>query len=132
MIILKDSRLPPETEEIAHRVIGCAIDVHRGLGPGFKETIYTEALCLELDSVGIAFEREKALTVRYRQWDIPGQRVDLIVADSIIVELKAVRKLKELHRRQVLSYLKAADLRLGLLLNFNVAVLRDGIKRVIL
>jgi GxxExxY protein len=132
MMILHDSRVPAGTEDVAHRVIGCAIQVHRVLGPGFKESIYVEALCLEMDTAGLSFEREKSVVVPYRGWEIPGQRVDLIVAEKVIIELKAIRKLKELHRRQLVSYLKACNLRLGLLLNFNVSVLRNGIKRVVL
>lgn len=129
MIILKDASLPTEIEEIAHTVIGCAIEVHKGLGPGFKEPIYSEALCLEMNAADISFEREKPILVRYRDWQIPGLRVDLLVEARVIVELESIRKLKEIHRRQVVSYLKACDLRLGLLLNFNVSLLRNGIKR---
>lgn len=124
--------LPDEVETAARKTIGCALRVHRELGPGFKETVYHEALCLELDSEEIPFEREKKVVVRYRHWTIPGHRLDLVVAGVLIVELKAVKKLKELHARQVLSYLKATDLRLGLLINFNTQVLKAGIRRVVL
>ena len=132
MTILRDSSLPEKVEQVGHKIIGCAIEVHRRLGPGFKERIYSEALCLEMDATGLSFEREKAIIVRYRQWEIHGQRLDLVVAGLVIVEIMAVPRLKELHRRQVVSYLKATHLQLGLLLNFNVSVLRSGIRRVIL
>jgi GxxExxY protein len=118
--------IPEAMEGVARAVIGCAITVHRVLGPGFKEPIYQRALCLELDSHGISYESEKRVSVRYKQWEIPGHRLDLLVGGCVIVELKADSKLKELHRRQVLSYLKATDLRLGLLVNFNLEILKDG------
>jgi GxxExxY protein len=123
--------LPADLEEIAHRVIGCGLRVHTALGPGFKESIYQEAMCLEMNASGLSFEREKPIVVRYRDWDIPGQRLDLVVEGRIVVELKAVRRLKEVHRRQVVSYLKAANLRLGIVMNFNTNHLRQGIKRVV-
>lgn len=125
------SNLPDAVEAAARRTLGCALRVHRELGPGFKESIYQEALCLELHAQGITYEREKTILVRYRDWDIPGQRLDLVVEGLVIVELKAVKKLKELHRRQVVSYLKASSMRLGLLINFNTQLLKHGMKRVV-
>lgn len=124
--------IPEDVESTARRIIGCGIRVHRTLGPGFKESIYKEALCLEMHSSGLSFEREKPIVVHYREWEIPGQRLDLLVEDKVIVELKCVRKFKDLHRRQVVSYLKATHLRLGLVMNFYTNLLRDGIRRVIL
>ena len=121
----------PETERVAHRIIGCAIDVHRVLGPGFKERIYVQAVCLELHSSGLRFEREKEVAVPYKGWQIPGHRVDLIVEGVVLVELKAVPKIRRLHARQIVSYLKATNLRLGLLINFNVQILKNGIRRVV-
>ena len=109
----------------------CAFTVHRHLGPGFKEKIYERALCLELDSRGLRFECEKEIEVIYRDWQIPGQRVDLIVEGKVLVEVKTVPRLRALHRSQVLSYLKTLDLRIGLLINFNCSMLKDGFKRVI-
>jgi GxxExxY protein len=119
-------------EEVGHRLIGCAITVHRILGPGFKEPIYSRALRLELDDVGLTYECEKRILVPYRSWEIPGHRLDLIVGGCVVVELKAVPRLSEIHRLQVVSYLKATGLRLGYVLNFNAEVLRHGIKRVVL
>ncbi len=124
--------VPADVEEVARRVIGCGIKVHRILGPGFKERIYQEAMCLEMNADKLSFEREKEVTVRYRNWEIPGHRLDLVVEGKIVLELKAVRRLKEIHRRQVVSYLKASNLRLGILMNFNTNLLRDGTRRVIL
>ncbi len=125
------SPLHPEVEDCAHRVIGCLLTVHQILGPGYKEIVYKRAVCLELEAQGISFECEKKILVPYRSWLIPGQTLDLLVQRILILELKALPRLKEIHRRQVVSYLKATDLRLGLLVNFNVPVLRGKIKRVI-
>jgi GxxExxY protein len=125
--------IPPEIEQIGRRVIGCGIAVHRVLGPGFKEPIYVQALCLEMDSRGLTFEREKSIIVRYRDWDIPGQRLDLLVEGVVIVECKVAECLKKIHTRQVTSYLKTTRLRLGYVFNFNVDVLtKGGIKRIAL
>lgn len=125
------SALPAETEEIAHKVIGCAVEVHRHLGPGYLESIYERAMQLELDAQGLAYEAEKAIYVKYRGLEIPGQRVDLVVGGCVVVELKTVRRLKNVHRAQVMSYLKTMDLRLGLIINFHTPLLRNGIRRVI-
>ena len=122
-----------ETEEIGRRVLGCGLTVHRTLGPGFKERIYEQAFCLELDSVGIPYQKEKKVSVRYKEWEIPGHQIDLLVDGCVIVELKSISKLKQVHTRQVVSYLRATGLRLGFVINFNVDVLKDGgIKRVAL
>ena len=109
----------------------CAFTVHRHLGPGFRERIYQRAFCLELDAAGLPFECEKSINVVYRDWRIPGQKVDLLVDGRVIVEVKTVPRLRPLHRSQLLSYLKTMNLRIGLLINFNCPVLKDGFKRVI-
>lgn len=124
--------IPDETEAVAKKVIGCAIEVHRTLGPGFLESIYRRAMELELDAQGIRFNSEVAIKVTYKQWSIPGQRVDLIVEDVLLLELKSVRRLRNVHRAQVISYLKTTGLRLGLLINFKAPLLRDGLKRIVL
>ena len=121
-----------ETELLVEKILGCALAVHRELGPGFLESIYQRALCLELEAQGLAFEREKPLVVMYRGQGIPGQRVDLLVGGSVIVEVKAVAALEPVHLAQALSYLKTTGLRVGLLLNFREALLRNGIRRVVL
>jgi GxxExxY protein len=105
--------------------------VHRELGPGFKETIYERAFCLELESRGIKFECEKPVEVRYKQWRIPGQRIDLIVDGVVLVEIKTVNKLKKLHESQVISYLKTTGIRVGLLMNFNSVLFKHGLRRIV-
>jgi GxxExxY protein len=119
-------------EAIVTDAIGCAVTVHRTLGPGFKESIYHRAYRLELDSRGISYESEKPIVVKYRDWIIPGQRVDLIVRGVVLIEIKVVPKVRELHRRQVLSYLRTMELRVGLILNFNSMLMKHGIHRVAL
>ena len=122
--------LLPEQEFTVSEVISCGIAVHRELGPGFKESIYHQAFRLELESRRIPYESDKAILVKYREWSIPGQRVDLIVADTVLVELKAVPRLQTLHRYQVQSYLRTLNLKIGLLMNFNETLLKNGLWRV--
>jgi GxxExxY protein len=119
------------TDELAHAVIGAAIEVHRLLGPGFLESVYEEALCVELAAREIPFERQKEINVIYKGHQIGRQRVDLLVGQALIVELKTVEELAEIHKAQVISYLKATGLSLGLLINFNVPVLKSGIQRIV-
>ncbi len=128
---MKYAPVPDVTERAATETIGAAIEVHRHLGPGFLEKIYQEALCLELSSRGISFEREKPIAVTYKAVSIPGQRVDLIVARCVIVELKAIVNLHAIHEAKLLSYLKTTGLRVGLLLNFHEPTLKQGLKRVV-
>ena len=125
------SPLTADQERVVWRAMDCVFAVHRSLGPGFRERIYQRAYCLELDSRKLRFESEKPILVRYREWQIPGQRVDLIVEGIVLVEIKTVPRLKPLHRAQVLSYLKTLGMRVGLLMNFNVPVLKDGIQRIV-
>jgi GxxExxY protein len=113
-------------------VIGAAIEVHRKLGPGYQESVYEEALCIELSLRGIPFSRQHEVSVAYKGRQVGAGKVDLLVDDSLIVERKAVESLLPGHTGQVLSYLKASDLRLGLLLNFGAPVMEDGIRRVAL
>lgn len=120
-----------KTDDLAHAVIGAAIEVHRHLGPGFLESVYEEALCVELAVREISFERQKEINVTYKGHQIGRQRVDLLVGQSLIVELKTVEELAEIHKAQVISYLKATGLMLGLLINFNVPVLKNGMQRVV-
>ena len=119
-------------ETIINGAIGCAIAVHRELGPGFRESIYHRAYRLELQSRGLPFESDRRVLVKYRQWSIPGQQIDLIVAAIVLVELKAVPRLRPLHEWQVRSYLRTTGLRVGLLMNFNTPLLKDGLKRIVL
>jgi GxxExxY protein len=122
--------IPLETERVATEVIGAAIEVHRQLGPGFLEKIYQEALCLELDARNLQFERERSITVHYRGVAIPGQRIDLVVGGCLLVELKASGRVDAFHEAKVISYLRTANLRLGLLLNFNARTMKEGLRRI--
>ena len=123
---------PQRLDGLASAVIGAALEVHRILGPGFLESVYEEALAIELDLRGICFERQKKLGVSYKGYQIGEGKTDFVVDNSLLVELKAVEKLQPVHQAQVLSYLKAAGYRLGLLINFHEGLLKDGLKRVVL
>ena len=125
------SPLSVEAERVMHQTIGCAIAVHRALGPGFLESIYRSALCLEFDARHMVYERERPVHVRYRGVNIPGQRIDLIVQGVIVVELKAVEQFHDRHRAQLVSYLRTTGIRGGLLVNFGARVLKDGLLRVV-
>jgi GxxExxY protein len=120
-----------QLDQVAHAVIGAAIEVHRILGPGYLEQHYEEALCAELKLRGLHFERQKPVGVDYKGQTIGESRLDLLVANELIVELKAVDALAPIHTAQLISYLKMTGKKLGLLMNFNVPVLKDGIRRVI-
>jgi GxxExxY protein len=119
-------------DRLAYEVIGAAIEVHRQLGPGFLEAVYEEALALELSLRDIPFSRQKSVTVHYKTRVAGESRLDLLVADSLIVELKAVNALAPIHTAQVVAYLKASGIHLGLLINFNSVFLKDGIRRIVL
>jgi len=117
--------------ELTERVISACIEIHRTLGPGLLESAYEECLCHELSIGGIAFERQKPLPVHYKEVNLDcGYRLDLIVEQKLIVELKAVENLLPIHEAQLLTYLKLSGLTLGLLINFNAPVLKSGIKRI--
>lgn len=118
-------------DQLTHAVIGAAIEVHRHLGPGYLEAVYEEALAVELELLGIPFRRQVVIHVDYKGHKVGEGKIDLIVNESLVVELKAVETLLSLHSAQVISYLKATGHHLGLLINFNVPMLKDGIKRVI-
>ena len=113
-------------------IIDCALAVHRSLGPGFIESVYHNALCLELQSRDIPFETERTVAVRYREKTVGIHRLDLVVNGAVVVELKAVKCLDAAHHAQVLSYLKATGYRVGLLMNFGGATLGQGLRRIVL
>jgi GxxExxY protein len=118
--------------ELAERVIGAAIDVHRHLGPGLLESAYDECLCYELSRLGLRFERQVHLPVDYKGLHLDcAYRLDLVVEGVLIVELKAIEVLLPIHKAQLLTYLRAAQKHVGLLINFNVPMLKTGIKRVV-
>lgn len=116
---------------MARRVIGAAIEVHRILGPGYLEKVYEEALAIEMTLQGIPFQRQSPVAVPYKGHTVGEGKLDFLVGGCLVVELKAVDALAEVHRAQVISYLKVTSLCLGLLINFQVPVLKEGIKRVI-
>ena len=118
-------------DELAQAVIGAAIEVHRVLGPGYLESVYEEALVVELGLRKIPFERQKKIQLSYKDQAVGESRLDLLIANALVVELKAVDALAPIHTAQVISYLKVLDGGLGLLINFNVLILKNGIKRVI-
>ena len=121
-----------DENEIGTRVIGCAIEVHRQLGPGLLESVYQKALAIELAESGLKFDQEVPVLISYkgRQLD-EGFRADLIVEESVILELKSVESLKEVHKKQLQTYLKLTGFRLGYLLNFNVPAMRRGVLRCV-
>jgi GxxExxY protein len=123
----------PELNKTTETIIGAAIKVHRVLGPGLLESAYQECLCRELALREISFQREVPLPVHYEGISLEcGYRLDLVIADSVIVELKAIEQLNGIHEAQLLTYLKLSGKRVGLLINFNVPLLKDGIIRRIL
>lgn len=119
--------------ELTGKIIGCGIEVHKALGPGLLESIYEECLCYELNQQGIEFERQKELPVHYKNVRLnSGYRIDVLVENSVIIELKAVEHILPVHKAQILSYMKLLNSKIGLLMNFNVPVLKDGITRFVL
>jgi len=122
-----------EFDALSNKVIGCALEVHRYLGPGLLESAYEQCLAIELSTQGIPFELQSELHVKYKGRKIDcGYRIDVIVNDILILELKSVERLLPIHEAQPLTYMKLAGIRIGLLINFNVPLLKDGIKRMVL
>lgn len=123
----------PHVNRTTESIIGAAIDVHRALGPGLLESAYVECLCRELSVRGVPFERERGLPLEYKGVRLEcGYRLDLLVAQSVVVEVKAVELLAPIHEAQLLTYLRLGGWHLGLLINFNVELLKHGIRRKIL
>jgi GxxExxY protein len=119
-------------DEISHRIIGAAIEVHRHLGPGLLESAYQSCLAFELKQLGLKVEEQKPLPVVYKQVKLDcGYRLDMVVEDEITVEIKAIEKLLPIHDAQLLSYLRLTKKRVGLLMNFHVPVLKNGLKRIV-
>jgi GxxExxY protein len=122
-----------EFDTLSNQVIGCAIEVHRELGPGLLESTYEQCLAHELALSGIQFERQKQLPVEYKGQLIDcGYRIDLLVADQLILELKCVDKFSPIHQAQLMTYMKLAKIKTGILVNFNVTLLKNGLKRIVL
>ena len=126
------SDLPPHVEEVVNRIIGAGIEVHRHLGPGFMESVYHAATCIELGERGLAYEFEKRVSIAYKGRSLATHKLDLIVEDCVVVEVKAVAQLEEIHAAQLVAYLRATGMRAGLLMNFNKPVLRAGLRRIVL
>jgi GxxExxY protein len=128
----RDPRAMERADLLSNEVIGAAIELHRCLGPGLLESAYEACLCHELRLRGLPFERQVPLPVVYKGLEIDAAyRLDVKVEGLVVLELKAVEKLEPIHQAQLTTYLRLADLWLGLLLNFNVVVLKNGIKRIV-
>ncbi len=118
--------------EVSEKIIGCAIEVHKSLGPGLLESAYLECLFYELQSFGLKVEKQRALPLVYKEIKLDaGYRLDLIVEDKVIIEVKSVEALNDVHIAQVLTYLKLSGCKVGLLMNFNVLRLVEGLKRLV-
>lgn len=118
--------------ELSDKIIGCAIQVHKSLGPGLLESAYLECLYYELSEIGLKVEKQKPLPLIYKEVKLDaGYRLDLLVEDKVVIELKSVEALNEVHIAQVITYLKLSGCKLGLLMNFNVLRLVDGLKRLV-
>jgi len=127
----RHGEVEPELDALTERIIGACIEVRKELGAGLTELLYQEALCHEFDLRGIRYEKQAKVPVVYKGKPIGETRIDLLVEDSIILELKACEGLNAIHRAQLICYLQLKKLKLGLLVNFNVLVLKDGLKRVV-
>jgi len=121
-----------QQDKLTEKIIGCAIAVHRELGPGLLESIYESALAIELEDAGIKFCRQMVVPVHYKGRTIGEHRLDLLVDDGVVVEIKSVERHDPVFEAQVLSYLKMAGKHVGLLINFNSKLLKDGIRRFVL
>jgi GxxExxY protein len=121
-----------DLNELTKKIIGCAIEVHRQLGPGLLESIYEKALCIELSLIELKFENQKSIIVQYKNKRIGEFKIDILVENSIVLELKSVERFDPVFEAQLLSYMKLGNYKLGLLINFNHKLLKDGIKRIIL
>ena len=119
-----------ENDLLTQKIIGAAIEVHRTLGPGLLEAIYEQALCHEFDLRGIGYRRQVEIDVIYKDKVIKGQRIDILVEEEVVVEIKPLSKLPDVSTAQILSYLKATGLKRGLLINFGAKMLREGLKRI--
>jgi GxxExxY protein len=132
-VILNHRDTETQRNALTERIIGAAIEVHRALGPGLLESAYEECLCYELHQDGLNVRRQAPLPVVYKSVKLDcGYRIDIIVEESIVIELKTAERLLPIHQAQLLTYLKLGGYKTGLLLNFSSPVLKDGIKRIVL
>jgi GxxExxY protein len=125
-----DNAQRPAEDKLTQEIIGAAIEVHRALGPGLLESIYEAALCVELDLRGLNYARQVGIDVVYKNTVIKGQRIDLIVENQVVIEIKSLSKVPGIVLAQILSYLKSTGLKRGLIINFGEKRLVDGIRRV--
>jgi GxxExxY protein len=123
---------PGPHADITEKIIGCAIEVHRELGPGLLESTYENALCVELGFAGLSYERQRSVPLVYKGQAVGEYRLDLVVEQAVIVEIKTVERLDPIFEAQLLTYLRLAGKRVGLLINFHTVVLKSGIKRLVL
>lgn len=123
--------IPASWNDVTGAIIASAIEVHSVLGPGLLERLYEDALAYELAERGLRLERQRPIRLRYKAVEIGELRIDLVVENLVVLELKAIERVLPVHRAQLLSYLRSADLPLGLLINFNEARVRDGMARVV-
>ena len=121
-----------ELNRLTERIIGCAIEVHRHLGPGLLESVYEEALCVEFDLQGIHYRRQVTVPANYKGREIGEYRIDLLVEDSVVAEIKSVERYDPVFEAQVLTYLRVTGKKVGLLINFNSRLLKEGVKRFVL
>ncbi len=122
-----------EFDALSNQVIGGALEIHRSLGPGLLESAYEACLAYELEKAGLAFRRQHPIPVTYKTVRLDcGYRADFVIERQLIIELKSIEKLLPIHEAQLLSYMKLAEVSVGLLINFNVKLLKDGIKRMVL
>lgn len=131
--LLDSIRMLKHSPELTEKIIGLCIEVHKNLGPGLLESAYEECLCYELLNKKIQFERQMPLPIRYKDVSLDcGYRLDIVVENKILLELKSVESILPLHQSQILTYMKLSNLRVGLLINFNTPVVSQGIKRYVL
>ncbi len=122
-----------EFDELSNKVIGCALEVHRELGPGLLESAYQQCLCYELTNAKLKFVMEQPFPVKYKNLEIDcGYRLDILVEECLLIEIKSVEKIIPVHKAQILTYMKLAHIKTGLLINFYVPILKNGIERFVL
>ena len=122
-----------EINEITQKIIGCAIEVHKNLGPGLLESAYKECLAFDLTKAGLSIKRQQPVPVVYKDIKLDcGYRIDILVEKCVVIELKVVDEFNPVHQAQILTYMKFSDMKVGLLINFNVTVLKNGIRRFVL
>ena len=121
------------TDAISEAVIGCAIEVHKELGPGLLESVYAECLVYELENKGVEVKRQVELPIKYKDKDLKcGYKIDILIPEILVIELKTVEKLLPVHQSQILTYLRISEINTGLLINFYTTLLKNGIKRIVL